>query len=247
MSKVLNIAHRGFSSEYPENTMIAFEKAVEENCDGIETDLNMTKDGVIVICHDETLNRTTNGSGYIKDYTYNELSKLDAGTKFSDKFKDQRIITIDELLDYVKDKNILLNLELKNDLIHYENLEEKTIEKIYEYRLQDNVILSSFNHYSMLKVKELDDNIKTGLLYCGTIYNAYEYAQKLKADALHPYYPAVMNKKIVDEIKENSIAINTYTVNEETVMKRLIKLGVDGIITNYPDKLNEILKRDFLL
>lgn len=247
MSKVLNIAHRGFSSKYPENTMIAFEKAVEENCDGIETDLNMTKDGIIVICHDETLNRTTNGSGYIKDYTYKELSKLDAGTKFSDKFKDQRIITIDELLDYVKDKNILLNLELKNDLIHYENLEEKTIEKIYEYRLQDNVILSSFNHYSMLKVKELDDNIKTGLLYCGTIYNAYEYAQKLKADALHPYYPAVMNKKIVDEIKENSIAINTYTVNEEIVMERLIKLGVDGIITNYPDKLNEILKRDFLL
>jgi glycerophosphoryl diester phosphodiesterase len=247
MSKVLNIAHRGFSSKYPENTMIAFEKAVEENCDGIETDLNMTKDGVIVICHDETLNRTTNGSGYIKDYTYKELSKLDAGTKFSDKFKDQRIITIDELLDYVKDKNILLNLELKNDLIHYENLEEKTIEKIYEYRLQDNVILSSFNHYSMLKVKELDNNIKTGLLYCGTIYNAYEYAKKLNADALHPYYPAVMNKKIVDEIKENSIAINTYTVNEEIVMKKLIKLGVDGIITNYPDKLNEILKRDFLL
>jgi glycerophosphoryl diester phosphodiesterase len=246
MKKVLNIAHRGFSGKYPENTMLAFKKAVEEKCDGIETDLNVTKDGVIVICHDETVDRTTNDKGYIKDYTYMELKKIDAGIKFGESFKGEKIISIDELLDYFKDKNMLLNLELKNDLIHYEDLEKKIIEKIYEYKLRDNVILSSFNHYSMLKVKQYDETIKTGLLYCANLYNVHEYGKKLKADALHPYYPSVMNKDIVKQIKESGLTINTYTVNEEEDMEALIDLGIDGIITNHPDKLNRVLQRDVL-
>jgi glycerophosphoryl diester phosphodiesterase len=141
---------------------------------------------------------------------------------------------------------MLLNLELKNDLIHYEDLEKKIIEKIYEYKLRDNVILSSFNHYSMLKVKQYDETIKTGLLYCANLYNVHEYGKKLKADALHPYYPSVMNKDIVKQIKESGLTINTYTVNEEEDMEALIDLGIDGIITNHPDKLNRVLQRDVL-
>jgi glycerophosphoryl diester phosphodiesterase len=246
MKKVLNIAHRGFSGKYPENTMLAFKKAVEEKCDGIETDLNVTKDGVIVICHDETVDRTTNDKGYIKDYTYKELNKFDAGIKFGENFKGEKIVSIDELLDYMKDKNMLLNLELKNGLVHYEDLEKKIIEKIYEYKLRDNVILSSFNHYSMLKVKQYDETIKTGLLYCANLYNVHEYGKKLKADALHPYYPSVMNKDIVTQIKESGLTINTYTVNEEEDMEALIGLEIDGIITNHPDKLNRVLQRDVL-
>jgi glycerophosphoryl diester phosphodiesterase len=246
MKKVLNIAHRGFSGKYPENTMLAFKKAVEEKCDGIETDLNVTKDGVIVICHDETVDRTTNDKGYIKDYTYKELNKFDAGIKFGESFKGEKIVSIDELLDYMKDKNMLLNLELKNGLVHYEDLEKKIIEKIYEYKLRGNVILSSFNHYSMLKVKQYDETIKTGLLYCANLYNVQEYGKKLKADALHPYYPSVMNKDIVTQIKESGLTINTYTVNNEEDMEALIDLEIDGIITNHPDKLNRVLQRDVL-
>jgi glycerophosphoryl diester phosphodiesterase len=246
MKEVLNIAHRGFSGKYPENTMLAFKKAVEEKCDGIETDLNVTKDGVIVICHDETVDRTTNDKGYIKDYTYKELNKFDAGIKFGENFKGEKIVSIDELLDYMKDKNMLLNLELKNGLVHYEDLEKKIIEKIYEYKLRDNVILSSFNHYSMLKVKQYDETIKTGLLYCANLYNVHEYGKKLKADALHPYYPSVMNKDIVTQIKESGLTINTYTVNKEEDMEALIDLEIDGIITNHPDKLNRVLQRDVL-
>jgi len=246
MKKVLNIAHRGFSGKYPENTMLAFKKAVEEKCDGIETDLNVTKDGVIVICHDETVDRTTNDKGYIKDYTYKELNKFDAGIKFGERFKGEKIVSIDELLDYMKDKNMLLNLELKNGLVHYEDLEKKIIEKIYEYKLRGNVILSSFNHYSMLKVKQYDETIKTGLLYCANLYNVHEYGKKLKADALHPYYPSVMNKDIVTQIKESGLTINTYTVNNEEDMEALIDLEIDGIITNHPDKLNRVLQRDVL-
>lgn len=242
MKRSLNIAHRGFSGEYPENTMVAFRKAIEAGCDGIETDLHMTKDGVIVICHDETIDRTTNGTGFICDYTYNELCEFDAGIKLSREFEGEKIPNIDEFLDYVMDKNLLINLELKNDMIPYSELEKKVIDKVYEFGVEKNVILSSFNHYSMIRVKEYDKNIKTGLLYTAMLYKAHEYIKTVGADALHPFFSSVMNKKIVTDIKKNGIIINAYTVNEKEYMERLIELEIDGIITNYPDKLKKILE-----
>lgn len=240
MRKSLNIAHRGFSGKYPENTMRAFIEAVEVGCDGIETDLQMTKDGVIVICHDETIDRTTNGTGYIAEYNYKDLCKFDAGIKYGRDFGNEKIPTLNEFFEYIKDKKLYLNLELKNNIIQYENMEEKVIEKIYEYQLQNNIILSSFNHYSMVKVKEIDSNIKTGLLYAANLYKVHEYAEKLKADALHPFYPAVFDGNIVEEIHQRGILINAYTVNEENDMKKLVELGIDGITTNFPNKLIKI-------
>lgn len=242
MKKILNIAHRGFSGEYPENTMRAFIEAAQAGCDGIETDLHMTKDGVIVICHDESINRTTNGSGYIAEYNYKDLCKFDAGIKLGKEFMNEKIPCLEEVLEFIKDKNLLVNLELKNNIVPYNGMEKKVIEKIYEYKLEKNVIVSSFNHYSMVKVKKLDSKIKTGLLYCATLYKVHEYAEKLEADALHPFYPAIMDENIIKDIKKNGILINAYTVNEEADMKRLISLGIDGIITNYPDRLKKILK-----
>lgn len=242
MTKYLNIAHRGFSGNYPENTMLAFSKAVEADCDGIETDLHLTKDGVIVICHDETIDRTSNETGFIHDYTYEELCKFDFGIKFGREFQGEKIPSLDELLDYVKDKNLLINLELKNDMINYDGLEKKVIDKVYEFKLEKNVILSSFNHYSMVKVKQYNSSIKTGLLYSGILYNVYEYIKSVGADALHPSFSELIDEKMVNDIKKNGIRINTYNVNKEEDMKRLIELNIDGIITDYPDKLNNLLK-----
>lgn len=229
MSKVLNIAHRGFSGLYPENTMIAFTEAINAGCDGIETDLHMTKDGVLVLCHDETIDRTTDGTGYIREYNFSELQRFNAG--------GEKIPNLEEFLDFVKDKNLLINLELKNDMIDYEGMEEKIIKKVYDYKLEEKVILSSFNHYSMVKVKNIDSKIRTGLLYYGTLYKAYEYAEKLKADALHPHFTSIKDKKMVKKIRDMGIMINVYTANEEEDFNKLIDLGVDAIITNYPNKL----------
>lgn len=242
MKKSLNIAHRGFSGSYPENTMLAFRKAVEVGCDGIETDLHITKDGVIVICHDEAIDRTTDGSGFIKDYNYEELRSFDAGIKFSKEFEGERIPSLDEFLDYVKDKNLLINLELKNNIIDYYELEKKVIDKVYEYNLKKNIILSSFNHYSMVKAKKHDHHIKTGLLCTEALYKPYKYVNMTGADALHPFYKSVMNEKIVKKIHERKIMINAYTINKEEDMKRMIELNIDGIITNYPDKLKGLLQ-----
>ncbi|MCH3964056.1 MAG: glycerophosphodiester phosphodiesterase [Clostridium sp.] len=234
MNRTLNIAHRGFSGVYPENTMLAFRKAVEAGADGIETDLHVTKDGVIVVCHDETLDRTTSGTGFIKDRTYEYIRKLDAGS-------GEKIPSLDEILSYMKDKKLLLNLELKNDIVHYDNLEKNVIDKIYKYSMESNVILSSFNHNSMKRVKEYDGSIKTGLLYGSPIYKPEEYAEKMGADALHPLFSLVMNEKIVNDIKKNGILINTYTVNKVDDMRKLMNLKVDGIITNYPNILEKLL------
>jgi Glycerophosphoryl diester phosphodiesterase len=241
MKRSLNIAHRGFSGKYPENTMIAFEEAVRAGCDGIETDLHMTKDGIIVICHDEKLDRTTDGKGFIVDYNYRELKQFNAGARFSEGIFNEKIPTLDEFLDFVKEKGLVINMELKNNIINYAGLEESVIKKVHEYRLEENVILSSFNHYSMLKVKKLEQGIKTGLLYAATLYNVHEYAKGLNADAVHPFFPAVQDKNIVKEIKESGLMINTYTVNEKVYMKQLMELGIDGIITNFPDRMKELL------
>lgn len=242
IKKIINMAHRGFSGYYPENTMLAFRKAVETGCDGIETDLHMTKDGVIVICHDEKIDRTTDGTGFIGNYTYEELSKFDAGIKYGEHFKRERIPSIDEFLNYVKDKNLLINFELKNNIILYKELEKKVIQKVYDFGMERNIILSSFNHYSMIRVKEIDSSIKTGLLYEATLYKVDEYAEMVGADALHPFYPAIMDKIVVEDIKKKGIIINAYTVNDEEDMKKLIRLGIDGIITNYPDKLKKTIQ-----
>lgn len=238
MSK--NIAHRGASGYYPENTMLAFEKAIEMGCHGIETDVHLTKDGIAVICHDETIDRTTDGKGYIKDYTYEQLCRFDAGIKFGDRFKGLKIPSIDEFIDLIKNRNLIINFELKNDRIKYKDIEKVVIDKIYKAKIEDNSIISSFNHYSVMKCKELDENIKTGFLYDNQLYDPGSYGRKAGVYALHPNY-ITLEDDIVENIKENNLKINTYTVNEEEDMIRLAKLDIDGIITNYPDKLKVIL------
>ncbi|WP_326497923.1 glycerophosphodiester phosphodiesterase [Clostridium sp. ZS2-4] len=237
----VNYAHRGASAYYPENTMLAFEKALELGATGIETDVQMTKDGVLILMHDELVNRTTTGRGFIKNYTYKEIRKLDAGSWFRGDFKNIKVPSLDELMDLLMDKNIQLNIELKNNIILYEELEEKVIQKIYKYNMQNKVIISSFNHYALEKCKEISPEIKIGLLYIAGLYEPEKYAKRLGAEALHPYFYAVNNDEIIKNIKKTGLMLNPYTVDEESYMKFFVDHGVDGIITNYPDKLNKIL------
>ncbi len=238
---VLNYAHRGASGYYPENTMPAFVKAVEMGCDGIETDVQMTRDGVLVLIHDETVNRTTGGIGFVKDFRYRELCRLDAGAWFAREFSGAKVPTAEELLLLAKDTGIRINFEIKTGIVQYEGIEEKLIDLIHRYGWQDRVILSSFNHYSMVRAKEITGNIKTGLLYMEGLYKPGRYAKSTGADALHPYFYA-LNEEVVREIKAEGLLINPFTVNDSTVMGHLLQLGVDGIITNYPDKLKTIVE-----
>ncbi|MHB8076526.1 glycerophosphodiester phosphodiesterase [Desulfosporosinus fructosivorans] len=237
---VLNYAHRGASGYFPENTMLAFMKAVEMGCDGIETDVQMTKDGVLVLIHDERIDRTTNGSGLVKDYSYAELCRLDAGSWFGARFAGAKIPTAGELLLLARETGIGIDFEIKNGIIRYEGIEEKLIELIYCYGWQEHVILSSFNHYSMVHCKEIAPDPKTGLLYMEGLYQPSLYARTTGADALHPYFQAV-NEEIIREAHLEGLLVNTFTVNDPVTMRRLVMMGVDGIITNYPDRLRSVI------
>ncbi|GAA0178187.1 glycerophosphodiester phosphodiesterase [Clostridium sediminicola] len=235
-------AHRGASGEYPENTMIAFKKAIELGADGIETDVQMTKDGELVLIHDETVNRTTNGKGLIKDYRYCELEKLDAGSWLDERYRDAKIPRLEDLFELVKDSNVVINIELKNNIIIYKNLEQKVIHMIEKYNMTNRVIISSFNHYAIKKCIEINKNIETGLLYTTGLYKPEFYAEYVGSKNLHPYYYAVYNEQILKGIKAKGIKVNIFTVNNESDMEFFVKNNVDGIITNFPKKLKRIIK-----
>ena len=237
----INYAHRGASAYYPENTMLSFEKAIEMGCTGIETDVQLTKDGVLVLIHDEMVNRTTNGEGFVKDYTYIELNKLDAGAWMSEEFTGIRIPTVEELIYLTSDKNIILNFEIKNGIVMYEDIEQKLIDLIYKHKIKHKVILSSFNHYSVAKCNKISKDINTGVLYMEGIYKPYNYAKTVGANAIHPYFHAV-NEDVIKEAKKHKAQVNVFTVDDEEDMKSFLNMKVDGIITNYPDRLHKIME-----
>lgn len=313
--EILNIAHRGYSGKFDENTMLAFRKAIEYKADGIETDVQLSKEGIPVIIHDETLDRTTNGHGFVRDYTLDELkifrtksmprvqaiktdaleeiehlklkalgesediqsrkieksnlSNLNSDNKNTLKIGEytiaeveyfqnrsgEEIPTLRELLELVADSNLkVLNLELKNSVIDYEGLEEKVLNMIDEFNLRDRVIISSFNHMSLVKIRkieeqkiELNKNISTekritlGALTDSTLVNVPKYLKDIEVECYHPYFPSILNKAYMQEIKKAGIKVNPYTVNDVRDMKKVIEVGVDSIITNEVEVLN-ILK-----
>ncbi|WP_077370043.1 glycerophosphodiester phosphodiesterase [Anaerosalibacter sp. Marseille-P3206] len=234
MVKPLIYAHRGASHYAPENTIASFKKAVEMGADGIEIDVHKSKDGYLMVCHDEKVDRTTNGSGYIKDKDMKELKSLDAGSWFSKYFEGERIPLLEEVLDLVKMENLLLNIELKNGPIFYENLEMDVVNAIKSFGLEDNVIISSFNHYSLLGIKKIEPRIKTGILYIAGMVSPWKYAKTIGADAIHPLYVTI-NKEVTKECIRNDIMVNPFTVDRENDMILMRNIGVTGIITNCPD------------
>jgi glycerophosphoryl diester phosphodiesterase len=229
-----NFAHRGFSARYPENTMPAFQKAIEAGCGGIELDIHLTRDGKIVIIHDETVDRTTNGRGFVKDMDYAELRGLDAGN-------GEPIPSMEEYFDLVEKHPLTTNIELKNSVFWYEGMEEKVIEMIRKRGIGERIIFSSFNHFSILKCKKLAPEIRCGFLVWSWIIDVGAYAKKHGIEGIHPEYCSLTDEA-VREIHSSGIAINTYTVNDRKDMERLISLGVDAIITNDPELLHRVLK-----
>ncbi|WP_036730139.1 glycerophosphodiester phosphodiesterase [Peptoniphilus mikwangii] len=230
---MLNIAHRGFKSRYPENTMLAFKKAVETGADGIEFDVHLSKDGEIVIIHDERLDRTTDKSGRIMDFSLDELKSANAANLYKD-IEFEAIPTLREYFEYISDKKLITNIELKTGIYWYDGIEEKVYRMIKEFDIQDKIIISSFNHNSVLKMKEIDKNIKCGLLVACWLNKPWEYVKKLGVEYYHPAAYAV-DKEMVKGLHDNGIGINVWYGMEPYDFKTTFDLGVDALITDYPD------------
>lgn len=227
-------AHRGFSARYPENTLSAFKKAAECGADGIEFDVQLTKDGEVVVIHDTTINRTTNGKGNVRDFTWKELKTWDA----SYKFKQQGKVTIPsfkEVCQWLTKTELNCIIELKNLHVPYPNLEEKVLQIVHRYNLSERIILSSFNHYSLIRCYQLAPNIEIAPLYRDGLFLPWIYAQGMMAEAIHPDH-RIITDEVISQSMENGIKVRPYTVNAESEMKRLYALHCTAIITDDPLK-----------
>ncbi|WP_242143722.1 MULTISPECIES: glycerophosphodiester phosphodiesterase [unclassified Bacillus cereus group] len=237
----LIFAHRGAAGTYPENTMISFEAAESFGANGIELDVQLTKDGKVVVIHDETVNRTTNGKGAVRNYLYEDLRKLDASYKFNEKVSFCPIPLLEEVLDWMKSNSLLLNIELKNNKVPYRGLEEEVITLVRKYSFEERVILSSFNHYSMKHCHMMAPDIQTAILYREGLHSPWAYAQKMGATAIHPNY-RYLQDAIAELTMESGVEVRPYTINDETVIRKYFDMNISAIITDYPETARALLQ-----
>ena len=233
MTKV--IAHRGYSSRYPENSLLAFEQALALGADGAEFDVQLSSDGAPVVFHDESLKRITGDDLLIKDLTLRELKTLDISYKFAGLCPVQRIPTLEEYFALVNEHDFLSIIELKTAIFEYPGIEKKVVALIDAFRLNDRVILSSFNHYSLLRVKELAPDLPCGILYECRIAEPQRYAATLGMQYLHPDY-RFLNDAELKKYEAAGIKTNPWTVDDPRDIRYLLsQKNVYAIMSNKPD------------
>ncbi|MDY0406372.1 glycerophosphodiester phosphodiesterase [Virgibacillus sp. 179-BFC.A HS] len=232
------MAHRGISGHRPENTMASFREAVKQKVDCIELDVRLTKDGVPVVCHDATIRRTSNGKGFIHQLTLKELKKYDFGSWFSEEYKGERIPTFEEVLELVKDESINLNIETKNGPVIPEDLEAKTLDLVYRYHMQERVMYSSFDHFSLKRLYKLDSSAKVGFVFHMNLINLFDYIENtgVPTFSIHPNHFYITDE-MIQEAHKRGIKVNAYTVNNRGWADKYRHMGVDGLITNYPAEM----------
>jgi len=230
------IAHRGASAYLPENTMEAFRLAIEQKADGLELDVHLTKDGEVVVAHDLRLERVSDGMGRICDYDLAELKSLNFNKPVPD-CKHCGIPTLAEVYELAAGTGIVINVELKTTEELYPTMPEKLIRLEKGYAMQGRVLYSSFNHYSLMALRQLDKNADIGLLYDLGMVDPWVYANYLNAGSIHPhYYIAMALPETIARCHEQGVKVNVWTVDDPKAMGYLLSLGVDMLITNKPDE-----------
>ena len=243
---VMVIAHRGFSGRAPENTVAAFKKAMEIGSDAIEFDVRFTGDGHLVIFHDDKLERTTNGRGKVAGFTLKELKQLDAGGWFYSAFAGERIPTLKEVLELTRGR-ILLNIELKKgDHGKYSMLDlaDRTLREVLEAGMERAVLFSSFDLGAVQRVHEKDPRIPVAFI-TGDPWNSPLDAMKGNSFPVLNPGKSVLNEDNLSKARQQGIRINVWTPDTVKEMEKFIAMGVDGIITNHPDRLIELLKKKY--
>ncbi|MCX6055762.1 MAG: glycerophosphodiester phosphodiesterase family protein [Chloroflexi bacterium] len=238
-------AHRGACASAPENTLASFELAVKQLADAVELDAKLSKDGQVVVIHDPTVDRTTNGSGSVNRLTLAELKTLDAGGKFDPKYKGEKIPTLDEVFESVGGK-VFVNVELTNYKSSRDALIEKTARIVKNHKMEARVIFSSFLPKNLIAIRKLLPDTLVGLLClegaAGLLSRSF-FFRKVFPLAIHPYLADVSGPYVANEHK-NKRRVHVWTVNEENDLKRLAEIGVDGIFTDDPMKARRILGRE---
>jgi len=225
-------AHRGANEHAPENTMAAFQLALDQHADGIELDAMLSEDGQVVVIHDDTVDRTTNGSGRVREMTLEQIRSLDAG-------KGERIPTLEEVLERFGGK-LLINIELKNYASIFDALPIKVAKLINHFGLEDSVLISSFNPLNFPRIRRRLPDVKIGMLTQPNQAKFWMW-RLFKYDALHPHYSDV-DKPLVETTHAQGRQVNVWTPDDAEEIIRLAELHVDGIITNFPQRVREVLE-----
>ena len=230
MNTIKVLGHRGCAGLEPENTIRAFKKAVNLKVDLIEFDVRMTKDKELVVIHDEKVDRETNGKGYVRDFTFEEIRKLNIR-------KNEKIPSFEEVINLLKKEGPIIVIEIKEP----ETL-KKVLEIVKKEKLKNKVLIISFWQDVIKKIKEIEPEIKTGIIFKKKIAKIIPLMKNAKAEVLCLNYPAV-DEKIVEDCHKNNVKLNVWTVNEVKDIERMIRLKVDIIASDYPDRVLAKLKK----
>ena len=233
--------HRGAYDYAPENTLRSFQLAVDMGAYGVELDIQLTRDGEVVVIHDEKVDRTSNGHGYVKDFTVSEIKKLNFNKKGITQPVFMEIPTLAEAFELLKPTAVKINVELKTGIVYYENIESKALEITRKYDIMDRIVWSSFNHYTIQKLKQLEPEAETALLCAKQLITTGEQCEKTGASALHPEINQLRYPGLVEECHSRGIKVRAWTVNEPEEFKLAHDLNIDGVITNRIDAAKSYL------
>ena len=234
---IINSAHRGASAYAPENTFASFYLAIEMNADGIETDVQKTRDHVLVLFHDEKLNRITGQSGSISDFTYSELLDFDFGGYKGNKYKNERIVTLYDMLKYLGGKDLKFIIEIK-----VEDIEEDVLKIIYKFNCDSKVTITSFNLCSLKKIRDLDSTIEIGFLTDEIKESTLRSLENWNIKQICPNIEFIDYQK-VQYAKKLGYSVRCWGVKTIELMHKALQCGIDGMTVDFPDKLAEVLKK----
>ncbi|XDD50618.1 glycerophosphodiester phosphodiesterase [Leptospira sp. WS92.C1] len=245
----LVFAHRGLSGIFPENTMIAFKKAISAKADLIELDVTLSKDREVIVIHDDDLDRTTKLVGSVRFFESEILKDLDAGSWFSKKFKKEKIPLLTDVLGLIQKSKTDLNIEIKStsldDSLQVDSIENLVLDLIHQRKLKDRILISSFSWECLERIRNLDSKIKLGVLVgeeSGNVQDAIAFGETVNAWSIHPSREDASeeNLKLIEE--KNFISV-VYTVNEIDDMKKFLGRGAKGLFTNFPKEMRKLVKR----
>ncbi len=234
-------AHRGNASEAPENTLAAFRSARLAGVAGVELDVQLSKDGAVVVIHDERLERTTTGSGWVADHSLAELKQMDAGRWFGPSYEAERVPTLAELLETFRGGSMTVNIEFKTNRVPYPGLVAATLGEIERQQMAPQVILSSFNHHSLREAQALAPHVACAAILYDRLLEPWDYCRRHGFQALHVHFSQV-DAALVENCRAMGLPVRAWTVDDIPVAQRLAGLGVAGLITNKPRDLAAALK-----
>ncbi len=235
----LVIGHRGAAGLAPENTLAAIQVAVELGVDAVEFDVHRSNDGELMVIHDEEVERTTDGRGFVTNLTLEELQALDAGSWFSDEFAGEPIPSVRDVFDFVRDLDVLLFIELKSPAL-YSGIEAELVTLIEEYGYEDRVSILSFDHESLALVREIAPDLTLSGLWSRSLPSS----DGAGFDVVNARFTLFRGTpQAIENYHGQELQVMVWTVNEISDMEWLIARGIDGITTDYPDRLLSVLGR----